>query len=147
MKLFWLLSLSLVFFSCKTYTDEDKLTFDQQIKNYLDKKKMKFNRSESGLYFKITDVGKGDLIRFQDSVTFTYKGSLLNGEVFDFQKKPIQFLVKDLIGAWKEIMLDLRPGAKVNLVAPPSLGYGDRELDDIPPNSILIFEMEIHEVK
>jgi FKBP-type peptidyl-prolyl cis-trans isomerase len=56
-------------------------------------------------------------------------------------------MVKDLIGAWKEIMLELKPGAKAFLVAPPSLGYGDRQLDDIPANSILVFNMEVVGVK
>ena len=44
-------------------------------------------------------------------------------------------------------MLELKPGAKAFLVAPPTLGYGDRDLEDIPPNSILVFEMEIKGVK
>lgn len=146
-KSLFLLILSIGLFSCKTYTEDDKQTFDQQIKTYLDKKGIKCQRSESGLYYKIIEPGKGELIQFQDLATFTYKGYFMNGEVFDNQKKPIEFAVKDLIGAWKEIMLELRPGAKVYLVSPPSLGYGDRELDDIPPNSILIYEMEIHSVK
>jgi FKBP-type peptidyl-prolyl cis-trans isomerase FklB len=133
--------------SCHTYSEDDKRGFDQQISTYLTKKRIECTKSPSGLYYKILEPGKGEYIQFQDVVSFSYKGCFLNGEVFDHEKKPVEFKVKDLIGAWKEIMLELKPGAKAFLVAPPHLGYGDRQLDDIPPNSILVFEMEIHKVK
>ena len=146
-KLFSLIILLLAVTSCKTYTEEDKQTFDQQIKEYLAKKGIECTRSDSGLYYKILEPGEGENIRFQDVVSFSYKGSFLSGEVFDEEKKPIEFAVKDLISAWKEIMLELKPGAKAFLIAPPHLGYGDRKLDDIPPNSILVYELEIEAVK
>ena len=146
-KLFPLIVLLFAVTSCKTYTEKDKQTFDQQIKEYLAKKGIECTRSDSGLYYKILEPGEGENIRFQDVVSFSYKGSFLSGEVFDEEKKPIEFAVKDLIGAWKEIMLELKPGAKAFLIAPPHLGYGDRKLDDIPPNSILVYELEIEAVK
>lgn len=146
-KLLILFSLILGLVSCKTYNDEDLESFDKQIKTYLDKKGIKCVKTDSGLYYKIIEPGEGDYILFQDVVSFTYKGSFLNGEVFDNQMQPVEFAVKDLIGAWKEVMLELKPGAKVFLVTPPSLGYGAHELDDIPPNSILVFEMEVKGVK
>jgi FKBP-type peptidyl-prolyl cis-trans isomerase FkpA len=132
---------------CHTYSDSDKSAFDKNISEYLHKKGIECTKSPSGLYYKIIRQGKGETIQFQDVVSFCYKGYFLNGEVFDHVKKPVEFQVKDLIGAWKEIMLELKPGSSVYLVAPPQLGYGDRELDDIPANSILVFEMEIINVK
>lgn len=147
MKYLSLLFVILSFTACKTYSDEDKLNFDKQIKSYLEKKDIKCTRSSSGLYFKITDPGEGEFIKFTDVVTFKYKGTLLNGTVFDKQDEPVEFRVSQLIGAWKEIMLELKPGGKAFLVAPPSLGYGDRNLEDIPANSILVFELEVVSVK
>lgn len=146
-KILSLLLVSITLLGCRTYSEEDKKTFDSQIQDYLKKEGIVCKRSDSGLYYKIIEPGEGENILFQDIVSFSYKGSLLNGEVFDEERKPVEFAVKDLIGAWKEIMLELKPGAKAYLVAPPHLGYGDRKLDDIPPNSILIFEMEIEKVK
>jgi FKBP-type peptidyl-prolyl cis-trans isomerase FkpA len=146
-KLLVLFSLILGLVSCKTYNDEDLKSFDKQIKTYLDKKGIQCVRTDSGLYYKIIEQGEGEYIRFQDVVSFTYKGYFLDGEVFDNQRQAVEFAVKDLIGAWKEVMLELKPGAKVFLVTPPSLGYGNHELDDIPPNSILVFEMEVKGVK
>lgn len=138
--------LSAILASCTTYSEDEKNEFDERIEKYLKKKKIKCERSSSGLYYKILDPGKGELIKLKDRVQFTYKGTFLNGKVFDEQKDPIEFDVQTLIGAWKEIMLRLRPGGKAFLVTPPQLGYGEHELDDIPPNSILVFELEVKSV-
>jgi FKBP-type peptidyl-prolyl cis-trans isomerase FkpA len=146
-KIVLLLLLLVSITACRTYSEDDKQSFDAQIKTYLEKKGIECERSESGLYYKIIEEGEGEYIKFTDVVSFTYKGEFLDGEVFDNEKKPVDFMVKDLIGAWKEIMLELKPGAKAFLVAPPSLGYGDRQLDDIPANSILVFNMEVVGVK
>lgn len=147
MKIGVFLVCALTLFACKTYSEEDKKNFDAQIKNYLKEKNISCERSESGLYYQIIEPGEGENIQYLDSVTFTYKGTFLDGNNFYSPKEPVTYAVKDLIGAWKEIMLELKPGAKAFLVAPPHLGYGDRKLDDIPENSILVFEMEIHAVK
>ena len=139
----WLLVLS----ACSTYSDQDKQQFDTKIKDYLTKKKIKCLRSDSGLYYTIIEPGEGKIIQYLDSVSFTYSGTFLNDKKFDEQKKPVQFAVKDLIGAWKEIMLELKPGATAFIVAPPHLGYGQHQLDDIPANSILAYTLTIHHVK
>ena len=145
LSLFFLLTLLI---GCKTYNEDDKKSFDEQIKSYLEKKNVKCKRNSSGLYYKILEPGTGDFIKFTDVVSFKYKGYFMNGTVFDEQaKKPVEYEVGQLIGAWKEIMLLLKPGGKAFLVAPPSLGYGDRDLEDIPPHSILVFEMEVVSVK
>ena len=145
--IFYLLLILITISACDTYSDEDRKSFDKQISEYLKKKKIQCEHSESGLYYHVYNPGKGETIQFTDIVSFTYKGTLTNGTVFDNQKNPISFAVKDLIAGWKEIMAKLKPGAKVFLAIPPSLGYGDHDLDKIPPNSILLFEMEIDCVK
>lgn len=133
---------------CKTYSDGDLKTFDEQIQSYITKEKLdSLERSESGMYYRILSEGDGDPILYTDLVSFKYTGSLLDGTVFDRQTEPISFQVNELIGAWREIMSYLKPGGKAFLIAPPQLGYGDQNLDDIPANSILIFEIEVVEVK
>ena len=132
--------------SCKTYSDDDLKVFDKEIEAYIKSKNLELERSESGLYFTIIEEGEGDEILYSNNVSFTYKGTLLNGDVFDEQNEPVTFKVNQLIGAWKEIMLDLKKGGKAFLIAPHQLGYGDRELDKIPANSILVFEMEVTDV-
>jgi len=142
-----ILFLGIILASCTTYSEDEKNEFDERIEKYLKKKKIKCKRSSSGLYYKIVDPGEGELIKLKDRVQFTYKGTFLNGKVFDEQTEPVEFDVQSLIGAWKEVMLYLRPGGKAFLVTPPQLGYGEHDLDDIPPNSVLVFELEVKSVR
>lgn len=133
--------------ACSTYSEDDKLNFDTQIESYLKKKNKECERSSSGLYYKIIEQGEGRKIQYKDKVAFTYRGELLDGTVFDSRKRPVEFDVSVLIAAWKEIMLKLNEGGKAYLVAPPHLGYGTHDLEDIPRNSILVFTLEVEEVK
>ena len=138
---------SLILAACSTYSEENLKTFDSEIKAYIQKNNLDMEVSETGLYFQIIEEGEGDEILFNDVVSFKYTGKLIDGTVFDKQNSPVEFQVKQLIGAWQEIMTILKPGGKAFLIAPPQLGYGDQELDDIPPNSILIFDIEVVSVK
>ena len=147
MKILFFLFISITIIGCKTYSSDDLNAFDEKIKAYEKKHNLHFYRSESGLYYKIIKQGKGDFIKYSDKVSFSYTGKLLNGFIFDRQIKPVTFNVDRLILGWKQVMLELKPGAKVKMIIPPSLAYGNHDLDDIPPNSILYFEMEIQNVE
>ena len=147
MKYLLILLTLLLFTACSTYSEGDKNNFDKEIKAYLKENGIICERSSSGLYFKILKQGEGRKIQYKDRISFTYKGELLDGTVFDDLREPVEFNVSDLIAAWKEIVLELNEGGKAYLVSPPYLGYGTHELDDIPPNSIIAFTMEVVEVK
>lgn len=147
MKYIGLIIILFTLSGCKTYSDDELKTFDKQIETYLNKNNIDCQRSSSGLYYKIIKEGEGRTIQFKDFVSFKYEGKLLDGTTFDKSSKPVEFKVEQLIGAWKEIMLELKEGGEAYLISPPQLGYGTRDLDDIPPNSILIFEIEVLEVK
>jgi FKBP-type peptidyl-prolyl cis-trans isomerase FkpA len=146
-KLLAFILLITVFTGCQTYSENDKAKFDKDIRAYLKKQNKKCQRTPSGLYYTIIHPGEGEFIRYKDIVSFTYTGKFLSGETFDVQKKPVEFEVSKLILGWKEVMFELKPGAKVFMVLPPQLAYGDRKLDDIPPHSTLVYEMEIIGVK
>jgi FKBP-type peptidyl-prolyl cis-trans isomerase FkpA len=147
--LFPFLLVFLTFSSCQTYSDSDKESFDQKIQKYIKNSKIKYQKSESGLYYFIENEGEGDFIKLTDEVSFTYEGKLLNGTIFDGQnkKKPVTFQVSKLIQAWQETMLYLKKGGKAKIISPPQLGYGDYDLEAIPKNSILIFELEVVDVE
>ncbi len=98
------------------------------------------------MYYKILEEGEGEFIQFTDKVMVKYKGTLLNGNVFDEQTEPIELPVSEQMNAWKELMLQLRKGSKAYMVAPPQLGYGEYTVDKIPSNSILVFELEVVDV-
>lgn len=147
MRSLYFLFLSLLIISCSTYNDDQISDFDTEISTHVEKNHLDCERSESGLYFNIISEGTGERVQAKDKISFSYKGTFLDGSVFDEQKEPISFYVSDLIGAWKEIVLKLNEGGEAFLIAPPQLGYGERNLDDIPPNSILVYTLKVHNVE
>ena len=144
---FFLFALvSTLLLSCGSYSDNELSEFDKKIEKYLKKKNIDCEKSASGLYYKIIEEGEGEYIHFTSKVSVTYKGTLLNGDIFDEQTEPIEMAVTDQINAWKELMLQLKKGSKAYMVVPPHLGYGQYEVDKISSNSILVFELEVVDV-
>jgi FKBP-type peptidyl-prolyl cis-trans isomerase FklB len=100
----------------------------------------------SGLQYKIINEGEGQSPTRYSKVKTHYKGTLMDGTVFDSsyeRDEPIEFGVKQVIRGWQEALLLMKPGAKWILYIPPYLGYGNRNSGAIPPNSVLIFEFEL----
>ncbi|MES2799144.1 MAG: FKBP-type peptidyl-prolyl cis-trans isomerase [Bacteroidota bacterium] len=146
-KLIRVFVMILLITSCGTYSEDQKSDFDRKIESHIKKNKLDLKKSNSGLYFKITKEGEGRFVKFGDKVSFTYKGTFLDGKVFDHREVPVEFDVKALISAWREIMLELKKGGEAYLISPPQLAYGDHQLDDIPENSILVYEIKLIDVK
>ena len=102
-----------------------------------------------GLQYKIVKSGPatGAHPGLTDTVKVNYEGRLTSGEVFDSTMveggKPVLFQVDQLVPAWTEALQMMRPGDTWMLYVPPSLGYGDKRTGPIPPNSVLVFKMEL----
>lgn len=137
--------------SCKTYSEEDKQSFDQKIQRYIAARKWTMERSESGLYTKRLSEGDttAEAIQYNSEVTLSYKGRLLNGTTVDqsLPGKPLTSLLTGLIGGFQEGLLGRKKGAKLLLIIPPQLGYGDQDYGKIPANSVLVFEIEVVDVR
>ena len=102
----------------------------------------------SGLQYKVLRAGPagGASPLADDQVIVNYEGKLLDGEVFDssYQRgHPETFQVGGLIPAWTEALQKMRPGDQWMLYAPPNLAYGEKGAGPIPPNSALIFKIEL----
>jgi FKBP-type peptidyl-prolyl cis-trans isomerase FklB len=115
------------------------------------KKKEGVKTLPSGLQYKVITEGTGKTPKSTDTVTVHYRGTLINGSEFDSSYKkgqPATFKVKGVIKGWTEALQLMKEGSKWQLFIPPELGYGERGMGmQIPPNSALIFEVELLTVK
>jgi peptidyl-prolyl cis-trans isomerase A (cyclophilin A) len=112
-----------------------------------------FDRTESGLRYKMIQKGDGKRAEAGKTVSVHYEGSLENGKVFDSsypRKKPIEFRLGQgqVIEGWDEGIALLQVGDKARFVIPSDLAYGAAGAGGvIPPNATLIFDVELMDVK
>lgn len=100
----------------------------------------------SGLQYKILQSGSGPSPSMHDEVTVHYRGTLINGNVFDStydREQPAIFQVGRVIPGWIEALKKMRVGDKWQIFIPSYLAYGENGYGPIEPNSVLIFEMEL----
>ncbi len=111
--------------------------------------KLDTSGSKDGVYYKILEPGSGGNVMVSDTVVAYYKGSLLNGDTFDGTKdKPATFPLNRLIKGWQIGVPLCKVGGKIRLIIPSGFGYSIRTRSPkIPPNSILLFDIEVVGVK
>ena len=100
----------------------------------------------SGLQYRVSKAGTGRTPKATDTVTVHYRGTLIDGTEFDSsykRNKPAKFRIDRIIAGWTEALQLMKEGAKWKLFISPDLGYGERGAGKIPPNSTLIFEVEL----
>jgi len=106
--------------------------------------------SVPGIQYQVLRSGKGAQPGRHDCVTVNYKGSLIDGKVFDATKpgKPATFPAGALIPGWIEALQMMHAGDKWKLVIPAGLAYGKTGVGNgvIPPNQTLVFEIELLKV-
>ena len=124
----------------------------EKIEKYLKENKLKAKETESGLYYIIEQKGKGAQAEAGKTVSVHYKGTLLDGTKFDSsydRSEPIEFKlgVGQVIKGWDEGIALLKEGSKGKLLIPSELAYGSRSAGKIPPYSVLIFDIELMDVK
>lgn len=120
------------------------------INNAGDKAKKETENYKEGVYYTILKEGAGPVVSVNDTVTAFYKGSLYgSGIVFDETKdKPRSFPLNRLIKGWQLGLSNCKTGGKIKLVILSGQGYSIRtRASKIPPNSILVFEIEVVEAK
>lgn len=109
--------------------------------------------SDSGIYYTIEEEGEGEKPNKGQTVSVHYTGKFMNGQTFDSsvsRGEPIEFPLGmgHVIAGWDETILDMQVGEERTVVIPPNLAYGEQGYPGaIPPNSWLIFEVELVEVK
>lgn len=106
-------------------------------------------QTDSGLQYKVLEEGEGAKPGADDTVTVHYRGRLLDGTEFDSsyeRDQPATFALNSVIAGWTEALQLMSEGSKYELYIPSDLAYGPGGNGPIPPNSALIFEVELLEV-
>ena len=104
----------------------------------------------SGIQYKMMKEGAGAYPKETDKVTVHYKGTLLDGKVFDSsidRGEPITFPLNQVIKGWTEGMQKCKLGGKIQLFIPSELAYGEKTQGPIPGGSALIFEVELLKIE
>ena len=106
--------------------------------------------SPSGLQFELLFEGDGETPDRTDMVLVHYQGTTLDGNEFDStydENYPVEMPLEGVIPGWSEGLCMMREGSRAKLCIPPDLAYGSRGIFGvIPPNAVLIFEVELLEI-
>ena len=114
-------------------------------------KKPNIVTTTSGLQYQVLKQGTGASPKNNSTVKVNYEGRLLDGTVFDSstaRQQPAEFKLNQVISGWVEGLQTMKVGGKSRFFIPAKLAYGDIGAGDaIEPNSTLIFDVELLEVK
>lgn len=107
-------------------------------------------QTDTGLQYLVLEEGQGATPGATDKVIVHYEGRLINDQVFDSSRQrgePATFQVDQVIAGWTEGLQLMKTGGKARLFVPPELGYGPGGTrSGIPPNAVLVFDVELIEV-
>jgi FKBP-type peptidyl-prolyl cis-trans isomerase FklB len=114
-------------------------------------KKPGVKTTASGLQYKVLKPGTGRTPSLHDTVKVNYKGSLIDGTVFDSsiaRGEPVTFPVNGVIAGWTEALQMMKEGAEWEVYVPANLAYGERGAGGvIGPNSVLIFDIQLIDIE
>jgi len=106
---------------------------------------------QSGVIVTTLKEGKGESPKATDTVKVNYRGSFTDGREFDSSYKrgePTTFKLSSVIQCWTEGVQKMKVGGRAKLMCPPATAYAERGAGSlVPPNSTLLFEIELLEVK
>jgi len=152
MKYFFTLIVIFSMFSCGDDGGDpvDPIDYDkqneQEILDYIAKNNLNATRSDSGLYYVIDKEGIGEHPNSNSDVTVNYKGYYTNDKVFD-ENDNISFNLQQVISGWTEGITYFKEGGTGMLLVPSRLGYGYKDYRGIPGGSVLIFDIDLLDVK
>lgn len=143
----FILVIPVLFFSfgCQ---DETQFEIDRQlIRDYLEENNLEATPTTSGLYYNIERPGGEVRPNINSRVEIAYRGMLLDGFVFDEtpEDQTAVLPLANLIAGWQIGIPLIGRGGKIHLYVPSQLGYRGNQVGDIPPNSVLIFEVELED--
>ena len=120
------------------------------IKKAEEESKSKIVKTDSGLMYVDLKVGEGETPKTTDKVEVHYTGTLVDGTKFDSsvdRGQPAVFGLTQVIKGWTEGLGTMKVGGKRRLIIPPDLAYGKAGRPSIPPDSTLVFDVELLSIK
>jgi FKBP-type peptidyl-prolyl cis-trans isomerase FkpA len=140
----FLLVLPLVTLSC----DEQKTPFElnlEEINNYIEENNLDMIEDPTGLYYSIEVEGTGGNPTSSANVEVKYTGYFTDGTIFDQTPgdNTREFNLQRTIAAWQIGIPKMKKGGKAKIIAPSSLGYGFFGSGSVPPNAVLVFDIEL----
>jgi len=140
--------LGLVFlFGC---TDQSIID-DELLVEYMEANNLDAEKTEEGLYYVIERQGTGERPDLNSRIVAHYEGYFLDGEIFDssYQRgRKLSIGLNQVILGWQIGLQKINEGGKIKLLIPSELGYGSRGASggSVPPNTVLIFDIELFDV-
>jgi FKBP-type peptidyl-prolyl cis-trans isomerase FkpA len=117
------------------------------VKRYLAQQGITALQHCSGLLYVVDSAGTGVEPTVCNNVAVTYQGRLTNGTVFETASTPVALSLNGVITGFQVGIPLIKSGGRIRLYIPPTLGYGNRTVGNIPPNSILIFDVRLWAVQ
>jgi FKBP-type peptidyl-prolyl cis-trans isomerase FkpA len=148
--LFFSMILALVLTGCSNKNKDDHRCTtaaedDSTMQSYISTNAITATKHASGLYYQIIDPGSGAAPTISSTVKATYTGKFTNNTSFD--SGTASFPLGNVIAGWQIGIPLIKQGGKIKLIIPPYLGYGCYDYSGIPGNSVLVFDVELLEVK
>ena len=149
LKYFCLLFVVLSFLCCARKKAAKQAKKDEAtIQKYIGDHGLNATAAGDGLYYVISSQGTGANPSLSSVVTVSYTGMLTDGSVFDASTQAgATFQLTGVIKGWQEGMPFFKKGGKGKLLIPSAMGYGVAGSSGIPPNSVLIFDINLIDVQ
>ena len=112
------------------------------LRDYLTANSIVTKEDPRGFFYIVTDSVFGSKPTTCDNIRIAYKGTLLNGTVFDQSTSQV-FTLSNLIAGWQQALPLIGIGGSITIYLPPTLGYGSKASGSIPANSNLKFEIDL----
>ncbi len=147
MKKFTLIVFVFAFLTACNKSDDNvdyKEKNNEEIIAYISSNNLEAQKSDSGLYYIIDELGSGEQPSATSNVTVAYKGYFLDGKTFDkSDANGISFGLQQVIKGWTEGITYFKEGGKGKLLIPSHLGYGSQGRSGIPGGAVLIFDIHL----
>jgi FKBP-type peptidyl-prolyl cis-trans isomerase FkpA len=135
-------------FCAKKKARKQKEKDEATIQQYISDHGLNATATGDGLYYVISTQGTGVNPSIGSVVTVSYTGVLTDGSIFDKSNAAgVSFQLNSVIQGWQEGIPYFKKGGKGKLLIPSALGYGTQGTTGIPPNSVLIFDINLLDVK